>query len=100
MTKTEITEYFNMHLKSLEWDDKDPVQIAIYLRMHDACKAMFKDTTVIRWEIDGCIEELKGDWMSVSLRGEDDLLNTYNARGETFISNPQAENITDIQLEE
>lgn len=100
MEDLKITEVFDWHLLSLEWDKKDPVQIAMYLRLHDACKSMFKNTTVIDWEIDGCIEEIKGDWMSVALTGRDNLGNIYNACGETFISNPQIENITDIQIEE
>jgi len=100
MNDTLITEAFNRHLNSLEWNKKDPIQIAMYLRLHDACKSLFKHTTVIDWEIDGEIEVLKGDWMSVALTGRDNLGNIYYARGETFISNPQVENITDIQLEE
>jgi len=99
MNDIQITEIFNRHLHSLEWDEKDPIQIAMYLRLHDACKSMFKNTTIINWEIDDCIEELKGDWMSVALTGKDNLGNIYNACGETFISNPQVENITDIQCE-
>lgn len=55
--------------------------------------------TIIDWEIEGCIEKLKGDWMSVALIGKDDLGNKYNACGETYISDPQVDNITDIQCE-
>lgn len=99
MNDIQITEIFNRHLHSLEWDEKDPIQIAMYLRLHDAFKSMFKNTTIIDWEIDDCIEELKGDWMSVALTGRDNLGNIYNGCGETFISSPSVENITDIQCE-
>ena len=35
-----VTECFNNHLSSLEWDKNDPTQLAMYLRLHDASKQL------------------------------------------------------------
>lgn len=37
-----VTECFDNHLSSLEWDKKDPVQLAMYLRLHDASKQLLR----------------------------------------------------------
>ena len=37
-----VTECFNNHLSSLEWDKKDPTQLAMYLRLHDASKQLLR----------------------------------------------------------
>lgn len=37
-----VTECFNNHLSSLEWDKNDPIQLAIYLRLHDASKQLLR----------------------------------------------------------
>lgn len=37
-----VTECFNNHLGSLEWDKNDPTQLAIYLRLHDASKQLLR----------------------------------------------------------
>lgn len=37
-----VTECFNNHLSSLEWDKEDPIQLAMYLRLHDASKQLLR----------------------------------------------------------
>lgn len=40
----DIDFQFDLHLKSLDWDDKDPIQKAMYLRLKDACRNIVKET--------------------------------------------------------
>lgn len=35
-----VTECFNNHLSSLQWDENNPIQKAMYLRLHDASKQL------------------------------------------------------------
>lgn len=37
-----VTECFNNHLSSLEWDKNDPTQLAMYSRLHDASKQLLR----------------------------------------------------------
>lgn len=37
-----VTHCFNNHLYSLDWDENDPIQKAMYLRLHDASKQLIR----------------------------------------------------------
>ena len=42
--RVDIDFQFDLHLKSLDWNDKDPIQKAMYLRLKDACRNIVKET--------------------------------------------------------
>lgn len=37
-----VTECFNNHLSSLDWNENDPIQKGMYLRLHDASKQLIR----------------------------------------------------------
>jgi len=66
-----VTECFNNHLSSLEWDENDPIQKAMYLRLHDASKQLLRKMKAKVINTSHC---------KIDAYADDDWCNNYQSR--------------------
>ncbi len=57
------------------------------------------NTNNITWELGDIVEVLKGNWAMYELTGTDEEGNEYIADCQTFMSDPQIENVDNIELD-